>query len=156
MPDPVAIQPNLQNTLRGVVVINGKLFRKKIREYQCSIDMTAVALATNNNSIQINPTEMPFMLQKIHVNDSLDGNTLTNQQEMFIGAVDNESGYQWTDGQVPRAAFAGDRIFGYTLPEELPIRSNTRVTFTAQNPATAPAGVHTATITLVGYELWPL
>ena len=138
------------------MVVNNKLYRKKVREYQCTIAMTAAALATNNNSIQINPTELPFMLQKIHINDTLDGNTLANQQELFIGAVDNESGYQWTDGQVPRAAFAGDRIFGYTLPEELPVRSNTRITFTAQNPATAPAGVHTTTVTLVGYELWPL
>lgn len=143
----------------GVVMVNvnGQLrpFRKKIRNYAVSITRSAVASASFSGSIQINPTDFPFLLQSIHANDSADGNPLTSQIDMFISAVDNESGYQWTDGVVPRAAFAGDRVFGYQFPEEVPIRSNTRIQFTVQNPAAAPA-TGTLTITLRGWELWPL
>lgn len=144
-----------QNTLRGVVELNGKLYRKKVRIYDVAITRTAVANAQFNGFISINPTALPFMLQKIHANDSADGNALTSQIDMFIGLVDNESGYNWTDGNVPRAALCGDRIFGFTLPEELPVRGNTRIQVNVQNPAAAPAA-GTLYLSLVGYELWPL
>ena len=144
-----------QNTLRGVVEIQGKLYRKKIRVYDAQVARTAVASASFQGAIAINPTALPFMLQKIHVNDTADGNALTTQIDMFIGLVDNESGYNWTDGNVPRAALAGDRIFGFTLPEELPVRGNTQIKVNVQNPAVAPAA-GTCTVSLIGYELWPL
>lgn len=155
-------QPNTQpqpftprSSMRGIVIVDGRSYRKKIRVYQTSMARTAVANAPFSGAININPTQLPFMLQKIHVNDSADGNALTSQIDMFLGITDNESGYNWTDGVVPRAALAGDRVFGYTLPEELPVRGLTKITVTGQNPAVAPAA-GTCTLSLIGYELWPL
>lgn len=143
------------NVARPGEPANYRPFRKKIRNYAVNITRSAVASAQFTGVIQINPTEYPFLMQSIHANDSADGNALTSQVDMFIGAVDNESGYQWTDGVIPRASLAGDRVFGYQFPEEVPIRANTRVTFTVQNPSAAPAA-GTLTITLRGWELWPL
>lgn len=152
-PAPQSYQP--RSTMRGIVVVDNVPYRKKVRVYDVTIARTAVANAQFPGFININPTELPFMLQKIHANDSTDGAALTSQLDMFIGITDNESGYNWTDGNVPRAAIAGDRVFGYTLPEELPIRGNTKITIIVQNPAVAPAAGN-LTLSLIGYELWKL
>lgn len=147
--------PTYENTPRGIVNINGRAYRKKIRIYDVDIVRSAVAGAQFSGVIQINPTEVPFMLGKIHVNDSADTNTLTAQEDFFVSLQDNESGYNWTDGYTARACVAGDRTFGWTLPEELPVRGNTRITVGIQNKAAGPTA-GTATVSLVGYELWPM
>lgn len=149
-------EPNYQQMpLRGTVVLNGRTYRKKVRVYAVNIVRSAVVGAQFSGIIQVNPTEVPFMLGKIQVNDSGDTNVLTTQEDFFVSMQDNESGYNWTDGLIPRAALAGDRTFGWTLPEELPIRGNTRITVGMQNKA-AGAAAGTATVSLIGYELWPM
>jgi hypothetical protein len=155
MANPTPQPINTRGTLRGIVQIGDQFYRKKIRVYTANMARTAAAGAPFSGTININPTTLPFMLQKIHVNDTTDSNTMNTQQDMFLGITDNESGYNWTDGLVPRATLAGDRVFGYTLPEELPIRGNTKISITGQNPAVAPSA-GTCSLSLIGYELWPL
>lgn len=144
---------NVQNP--GVVYVDGKPYRKKVRFYTVKITRTAVVNAQFTGQIQINPTPFPFLMQSIHIGDTADGNATTSQEDFLVSAVDNESGYQWTDSFVPRSAFAGYREFGLQMPEEVPIRSNTRVTINIQNKAAA-ATAGDAYVTLRGWELWAL
>jgi len=139
----------------GVVYVDGKPFRKKLRYYSVNIPRTNVVNAQFSGQIQINPTPFPFLMQSIHIGDTSDGNAIGTQEEFLVSATDNESGYQWTDTYVPRTCFAGAREFGLQMPEEVPIRATTRVTVAIQNKA-AGAVVGTATVTLRGWELWAL
>ena len=128
-------------------------FIKKWREYTVQITRDAVASSIpGSQQMQIDPNTAPFLCVGIHVGDTADGNALTSQEDFFINAQDNQNGYTWCNGFVPRTALAGGREFGLNFPEEFAIRSNTRITWSVQNkPAGPTAGV--TTITLRGWQL---
>lgn len=148
----------MQNTLtiNGDVVTLGQMqFRRKLRWYSLSLVRTAVVSAIFSGQIQIDPNIAPFLCLSIHIGDTADSNVLTTQEDFLVNAQDNENGYTWADGFVPRTSFAGTREFGYNLPDAWAIRANTRITFQIQNKAAAPTA-GTATITLRGWQLIPL
>lgn len=148
----------MQNTLtlNGDVVRIGNIeFRRKLRWYSLNLVRSNVASAIFSGQIQIDPNVAPFLCLSTHIGDTADGNTLTSQEDFLVNAQDNENGYTWADGFVPRTAFAGTREFGYNLPDTWAIRANTRISFQIQNKAAGPvAGI--ATITLRGWQLIPL
>ena len=146
---PVAI------TQQGDVInLGGVLFRRKIRMYTLNLIRDATVSKIFTGTIQIDPGLAPFLGLSIHIGDTADTNTLTAQEDFLVSAQDNENGYLWTDGPVPRTAFAGTREFGYVFPDIWSIRANTRITFNIQNKAAAPSA-GTATITLRGWTLIP-
>lgn len=148
----------MQNTLtlQGDVVMLGQLaFRRKLRWYSLNLVRSAVVSAIFSGQIQIDPNLAPFLCLSTHIGDTADGNTITSQEDFLVNAQDNENGYTWCDGFVPRTSFAGTREFGYNLPEPWAIRANTRISFQIQNKA-AGAVAGTATITLRGWQLIPL
>jgi hypothetical protein len=148
----------MQNTLtlNGDVVTLGNLnFRRKLRWYSLSLVRTAVVSAIFSGQILIDPNLAPFLCLSTHIGDTADGTAITSQEDFFVNAQDNENGYTWCDGFVPRTAFAGTREFGYNLPDAWAIRANTRITFQVQNKAVAPTA-GTATITLRGWQLIPV
>jgi hypothetical protein len=147
---------NVDLTQAGdVVTLGGMKFRRKPRTYTLNLVRTAVVNAQFNGTIQIDPNLAPFLLTSIHIGDTADTNTLTTLEDFFVSAQDNENGYFWTDGVVPRTSFAGDRVFGYVYPSAVAIRANTRITFVIQNKAAAPTA-GTATISLRGWTLIPI
>ena len=148
----------MQNTLtiNGDVVTLGQMqFRRKLRWYSLSLVRTNVVSAIFSGQIQIDPNIAPFLCLSIHIGDTADTNVLTTQEDFLVNAQDNENGYTWADGFVPRTSFAGTREFGYNLPDAWAIRANTRITFQIQNKAATPTA-GTATITLRGWQLIPL
>lgn len=147
---------NAELTQAGdVVVLGGMKFRRKPRIYTLSLTRSAVVSATFSGTIQIDPNLAPFLLTSTHIGDTADTNTLTTLEDFLVSAQDNENGYFWTDGYVPRTSFAGDRVFGYVYPSAVAIRANTRISFTIQNKAAAPTA-GTATISLRGWTLIPM
>ncbi len=143
-------------TLNGNEVRLGNArFRPKLRWYTLDLVRSAVASAIFSGSIQIEPNLAPFLCLAIHIGDTADGNALTSQEDFFVQAQDNENGYTWADGFVPRTAFAGGREFGMVLPEPWAIKANNRVSFQIRNKAAA-AAAGTATIALRGWQLIPL
>ena len=143
-------------TLNGDVVQLGNLaFRRKLRWYTLNLVRGAVASAIVSGTILIDPNLAPFLCLSTHIGDTSDGNTITTQEDFLVNAQDNENGYTWCDGFVPRTSFAGTREFGYNLPDAWAIRANTRITFQIQNKAAAPTA-GTATIVLRGWQLIPL
>lgn len=143
-------------TLNGDVVQLGNLaFRRKLRWYSLNLVRSAVVSAIFQGTILIDPNLAPFLCLSTHISDTSDGNAITSQEDFLVNAQDNENGYTWADGFVPRMAFAGGREFGYNLPDAWAIRANTRISFQIQNKA-AGAVAGTATITLRGWQLIPL
>ena len=148
----------MQNTLtlNGDVVQLGQLaFRRKLRWYTLNLVRNATVSAIFSGTILIDPNLAPFLCLSTHIGDTADGNAITSQEDFLVNAQDNENGYTWCDGFVPRTAFAGTREFGYNLPDAWAIRANTRITFQVQNKAAAPTA-GTATICLRGWQLIPL
>lgn len=137
------------------VTIGTTKFRPKLRWYNIDIIRSAVVSAIFAGSIQIDPNLAPFLGLAIHVSDTADGVALTSQEDFFVQAQDNENGYTWGDGFIPRSSFAGGREFGLILPEPWAIKANNRITFQIRNKAAA-AVAGTATITLRGWQLIPL
>lgn len=143
-------------TVQGdVVVLGGLRFRRKLRWYTLNLVRSATVSAIFSGTILIDPNLAPFLCLSTHIGDTADGNALTSQEDFLVNAQDNENGYTWCDGFVPRTAFAGTREFGYNLPDAWAIRANTRITFQVQNKAAAPTA-GTATITLRGWQLIPM
>lgn len=140
-------------TINGNEVrIGNTRFRPKLRWYTLDLSRSAVASAIFTGSIQIDPNLAPFLALAIHIGDTADGVALTSQEDFSVQAQDNENGYTWADGFIPRTAFAGGREFGLVLPEPWAIKANNRITFQIRNkPAGAVAG--TATIALRGWQL---
>ena len=134
-----------------VVVINGVKYRRKLRDYTLQLVRSAVVLAVFSGSIQIDPGT-PFFLTSLHAADTADTKVLSTQEAWYTQCQDNEGGYLWCDGPVERSSMFADRILGYQLPQPMPIRTNTRMTWTIINAA-AGAGAGTATIVLRGYSL---
>lgn len=139
----------------GIITINGVPFRKKYRCFNTTIARSAVASANFNGVIQFDTGPTPFLLRQLHCADDSDGTNLNVQENFRVSLQDNESGYNWTDGLVERAALFGGREYGNVFPTEIPMRSNTRVSIGIQNKA---AGMVTgnATISLIGWQLVPL
>lgn len=145
-----------QLTVNGDEVTLGNMrFRRKLRWYTLSLVRSATVSAIFTGSILIDPNLAPFLCLSTHIGDTADGNTLTTQEDFLVNAQDNENGYTWCDGFVPRTSFAGTREFGYNLPEPWAIRANTRISFQVQNKA-AGATAGTATISLRGWQLIPM
>ncbi len=143
-------------TLNGdIVTLGGINFRRKLRWYTINFVRSAVVSAIFQAFTLIDSNLAPFFCLSIHAGDTADGNALTSQEDWLIQIQDNENGYIWSDGYMPRTAFAGSREFGYNLPDPWAIRANTRVTFNLQNKAVAPAA-GTATVTLRGWTLLPM
>jgi len=143
-------------TLNGDVVQLGNLsFRRKLRWYTLNLVRSATVSAIFSGQILIDPNLAPFLCLSTHIGDTADGNTITTQEEFLVNAQDNENGYTWCDGFVPRSSFAGTREFGYNLPDAWAIRANTRISFQIQNKAAGPTA-GTATIVLRGWQLIPL
>lgn len=148
----------MDNTLTpygDVVTLGGKQFRRKLRWYTLNLVRTSTASAIFSGQILIDPNLAPFLCLSTHIGDTADGNAITSQEDFLVNAQDNENGYTWCDGFVPRTSFAGTREFGYNLPEPWAIRANTRISFQIQNKA-ASATAGTATITLRGWQLIPM
>lgn len=139
----------------GMVTINGVTFRKKVRIFTAKITRTALANAQFQGVIQLDTGPTPFLLSKLHASDTADTDTTTNIEEWFCSITDNESGYNWTDGSIPRSTLFGFKEFGNQLPMEVPLRSNTRVSITIQNQA-AGVAAGDAHLSLVGWQLFPL
>ena len=139
----------------NIVEIGGKKYFKKFREYPLKLTRTAVANAVFTGSIQTEPSEAPFLLTSIHGEDTADGGTITTIVPWLVSVQDNQSAYYWADGYVPRLTMCGGREFGNQFPEEVPIRGNTRLTVSIQNPTAAPAAGD-AYFTLRGWALIPL
>ena len=139
----------------GIITINGIPFRKKPRNFSVSIVRSGVASALFNGAIQLDTGPTPFLCAGLHAADTADTDVLGNQESWLVSLVDNESGYNWTDGLVERSTLFGGREFGNQFPMEIPIRSNTRVTVNIQNQA-AGMVAGTAIITLRGWQLFPL
>ncbi len=143
-------------TVNGDVVQLGNMqFRRKLRWYTLNLVRSATVSAVFTGQILIDPNLAPFLCLSTHIGDTSDGNTLTTQEDFLVNAQDNENGYTWCDGFVPRTDFAGTREFGYNLPEPWAIRANTRISFQIQNKA-AGATAGTATISLRGWQLIPM
>lgn len=140
--------------MASIVTINGKAFRKKFREYTLSLVRSAVVGATFTGSIQIEPSEAPFILTSLHAEDTADGTTLTTQEPWLASLQDNESAYFWNDGFGSRTSLFGGREFGNQLNEEVFIRGNTRLSIAVQNRA-AGAVAGTAQLSLRGWNLIP-
>ncbi len=138
-----------------VVKLGNLTFRRKLRWYSLELVRSATASAIFTGQILIDPNLAPFLCLSTHIGDTADGKVLTSQEDFFVNAQDNENGYTWCDGFVPRTSFAGTREFGYNLPEPWAIRANTRISFQIRNMA-AGATAGTATITLRGWQLIPL
>ena len=139
------------------ITVNGvqKSFRKKFRMYTLSLVRTAVVSAAFTGSIQIEPSEAPFILTSLHAEDTADGTTLTTLEPWLASLQDNESSYFWNDGFGPRTGLFGGREFGNQLNEEIYIRGNTRLSISVQNRA-AGAVAGTAQISLRGWNLIPI
>ena len=138
--------------------IGGKQYLLKPRTYITTIAHTGVAGTTAFNFINIDPSS-PFLLKSTNMSDTNDPTTaapgLTGQYENLIQVQDNSNNYTWQNASVPRSFFAGDREVPYRFPDEVLIAANTKLTFTIQEPTTAPA-VGTSTIALIGYSLYPV
>jgi hypothetical protein len=133
------------------VTIDGIRYRRKIRFYAVNLVRSAVAADTFTASMQIDPGT-PFFCTSFHADDTADTNALGTQEAWGVQAQDNEGGYLWSDNLTERSAFFGDRILGYQLPYEMPIRANTRIQWTVRNRA-AGVTAGTATIVLRGFSL---
>jgi hypothetical protein len=149
------LAPAITTQFGDIVTLDGKQFRRKARWYTLDLVRDATVSKIFTGQIQIDPNQAPFQLLSIHAGDTADGNALTSQEDWSITAQDNENGYIWSDGYVPRTGFAGSREFGYNLPEPSAIRANTRITISVKNKAAAPTA-GTATITLRGWQLIPV
>lgn len=149
------LAPAITTQYGDIVTLDGKQFRRKARWYTATFVRDATVSKTFTSTIQIDPNLAPFQLTSIHAGDTADTNALTSQEDWLIQAQDNENGYIWADGFVPRTGFAGSREFGYNLPEPSAIRANTRITLTIQNKAAAPTA-GTATVSLRGWQLIPV
>jgi hypothetical protein len=150
--------PNLQIPdimQMGIITINGVPFRKKVRIFDVTIPRTGVASANFAGSIQLDTGPTPFLLSSLHCADTADSDTLTAQEEFLVSITDNESGYNWCDGLIPRSAMFGYREFGNQFPMEVPLRSNTRIQIAIQNQAVGMAAGN-ATVSLRGWQLFPL
>ncbi len=141
--------------LGDLIELGGQTFRRKLRWYTLAIVRDATVSKVFPGQIQIDPNLAPFLLSSIFIGDTADGNTITSQEDFLVNAQDNENGYMWADGYVPRMGFAGSREFGYNLPDICSLRANTRITFNVQNKAAAPTA-GTATICLRGWQLIPV
>lgn len=149
--------PAVLSQMGDIIVIPGldAQFRRKFRVYTATIVRTSTVNQIFSAQIQVDPNIAPFLCLSFHCGDTADGNPLTSQEQFLVNAQDNENGYQWADGFVPRTALFGSREFGYNLPDEWAIRANTRITFQIQNMAAA-ATAGTAVISLRGWQLIPL
>jgi hypothetical protein len=131
-------------------------YRQKPRLYSVQVVRSAVASAQfPNNIIQIDQGTLPFMLVGLSADDTVDTTNILVQEPWFVQAQDNDDSFYWTSQITSRSAFFGGRDFGKVLPEPVPIRPLTRITFTLQN-AVAPTGAGTATITLFGWQYFKL
>lgn len=151
----MAAPASIITQLGDVIQLGGMNFRRKARWYTVNIVRSAVVSAIFQGQIQIDPNLAPFLMLGTHCADTADTNVLTTQEEFLVQAQDNENGYIWADGYVPRSGFAGSREFGYNFPEICALRANTRITFSIQNKAAGPTA-GTATISLRGWQLIPL
>lgn len=127
-------------------------FLKKWRVYVATLVRDAVVNSIVQAQMQIDPNAAPFLAVGIHAGDTADTRVLTTQEDWFINAQDNQNGYNWANGYIPRTALCGAREFGLNFPDEFAIKSNTRITFSIQNMAAAPVA-GTATISLRGWQL---
>jgi len=149
------LAPAVTTQYGDIVQLEGRNFRRKLRFYTLDLVRDAVVNKIFTGQVQIDPNLAPFQLISIHAGDTADTNALTSQEDWLISAQDNENGYIWSDGYVPRTGFCGSREFGFNLPESNSIRANTRITFSIKNKA-AGAVAGTATITLRGWQLIPV
>jgi len=137
--------------------IGNTIYLLKPRDYVVPLVHDANTNSTVQGFIQID-SNSPFLLFDRFMEDTNDPTTaapgLYGQYENFISVQDNANNYNWSNGLVPRSAFARDRMHGYRLPEECLIDANTKLVVNLQNPAeNALAG--TMTVILQGYSLYP-
>ena len=147
--------PSIITQLGDIVQLGGINFRRKFRIYTLNLVRSATVSAIFSGQVQIDPNLAPFLCLSLHAGDTADGNAITSQEDWLVTAQDNENGYVWSDGYVPRTSMFGTREFGMNLPSEWAIRANTRITWSIQNKAAAPTA-GTATISLRGWQLIPV
>src|SRR5260221_13972251 len=97
--------------------IGGVKYRIRLRAYVVAIAVTAVASASATDKISIEPG-YPFLLESLHAEHTLDGNTLTLQIPFNVSVRDNDKSYLWTSAPVTRQALVRERMLGPPLPDE--------------------------------------
>jgi len=140
----------------ATIVIEGKKYLKKRRDYVVAITHDAVAGSTAQGTIQVDPSS-PFIWDEVHMVDTNDPTLvapgLQGQYENFISLQDQANNYNFSNDFVPRSAFARDRTRGFRLKTEILIERNTRFVINIKNPA-AGAAAGTTYVTLQGYALF--
>jgi hypothetical protein len=140
----------------ATIIINGKEYLKKYRDYTVQITHDAVAGSTITGTIQVDPSS-PFIWDSVHMEDTNDPTLLSpgldGQYENLISVQDQANNYNFSNDFVPRSAFARDRKKGRTFESEMLIEKNTKLVITIKNP-TAGAVAGTTQVTLQGYSLY--
>lgn len=139
------------------IVINGKTYIAKPRDYVARVDHDAVAGSVVSVALQIDSSSA-FILQSRHMDDTNDPSTgapgLYGQYESLVQIQDTSNGYLWSNDFEPRSAFSNWRGSGFPLPTQVMIDMNTQLQVRIQNPAVG-ASAGTAWVILRGLSIYP-
>ena len=116
--------------------IGGKLYLLQPRDYVLAITHDAVGSSTNANNFTVD-VGSDFLLVDRCMEDSNDiglaAPGIGGEYPNLVTVQDQTMNYSWSQGPVPRTAFARDRAHGLRLSQECIIAANTKIQITIQN-----------------------
>ena len=150
-----SILRGIKNVGPGLDLIGGSERMKKLRLYTVGITRSNTASGTASGTIQIDQGVAPYILLSMHAEDTydntIDSGSIDAVYPFLASIFDTDNSYSWTNQITPRVSVFGGRQFGKILPEPVPLKPLSRITFTIQDPASGnQAG--TSYITLVGWQ----